>query len=430
MKRGLVLIALLALGLSSARADFFSTNATRLRGLPICSSFTPTDTYSLTWSSASGCIGWTNVSAGSGASTALSNLASVSINTSLLFQTGVDVGSAAAAARNIFLYGAGTFSSTSIKLTGTPTGNRVITFPDLTGTVVLASQIIPTSPNGSVTIGLTGTVAPTLDVSTTYLNAGWLPKSGGTLTGMLTVAAGASDPGIRTVCDTLPSSPLGGALMMDASCVFKWYDGAVNRTVVSTDGTQTLTGKTIDTEGTGNVVTVPDWAWLPGGGCQNTTAIGFWDLPTSTPAVAACVTGSNTQKGVLDFADTSGGFSAQNELMLPANFTGTVDADIYWFTTATSGNAKWSLSTVCTPVGATATDDPSYNTASTVTTAAPGTANRLQTSTITTLTITGCSASTKQFLHLKLFRDGNDGSDTLGATARFLGLGLTIRRAL
>jgi hypothetical protein len=166
--------------------------------------------------------------------------------------------------------------------------------------------------------------------------------------------------------------------------------------------------------------------WLPAAGCSNTTAASFWDLPTSTPAVAACVTGTNTQKGVLQFADTSGGFSAQNEYLLPNDWTGNIDAVIVWKTTATSGNAKFSLSTICTAINASETDDPSFNTASTVTTAAAGTANRLQTSSISSVTITGCAA--REYLHLKLFRDGNDGSDTLGASLDVIGVELTIRR--
>src|SRR5258707_725785 len=64
-------------------------------------------------------------------------------------------------------------------------------------------------------------------------------------------------------------------------------------------------------EGTGNVLWVPVKVGLPAAGCNNATAGPIWDLPASTPAVAACVTGTNIQKGVLDYADTSGGFSAQ-----------------------------------------------------------------------------------------------------------------------
>jgi hypothetical protein len=75
-------------------------------------------------------------SGASGASTALDNLSSVNINTALLAQTGVNAGSAAKPFGNIFLVGSGTYGSTSLELTGTPTGNRVLIFPDATDTVV------------------------------------------------------------------------------------------------------------------------------------------------------------------------------------------------------------------------------------------------------------------------------------------------------
>lgn len=203
-------------------------------------------------------------------------------------------------------------------------------------------------------------------------------------------------------------------------------------TLVAKATTDTLTNKTIDAEGTGNVVSLPFRIFLPAAGCDNVTAGTLWDLPTSTPAVATCVTGSNIQKGVLAYADTSGGFSAQITLALPADWTttGGVDVSLYWTTTATSGNAKWSVSTACTLVDATATDDPTFNTANTVTTAAPGTASRVQTSTIAGMTMTGCTTATAALLHLKVFRDGADAADTIAATANLIGLMLTLRRAI
>lgn len=203
---------------------------------------------------------------------------------------------------------------------------------------------------------------------------------------------------------------------------------AATDTLVGKATTDTLTNKTVDAEGTGNVVTAPFKTFLAAAGCNNATAGTFWDLPTSTPAVAACVTGTNIQKGVLQFADTSGGFSAQNTMLLPSDFTGAIDARIIWRTSATSGNVKWSLSTICTDVAATATDDPAFNTASTVTTAAPGITLRIQTSSITGVTATGCTAGS--LLHLKLFRDGNDGSDTLSASVDLIGVEITTRRAM
>lgn len=189
--------------------------------------------------------------------------------------------------------------------------------------------------------------------------------------------------------------------------------------------TVTFTNKTLDAEGTGNVLTIPRRIWLPAAGCDNTTPGSIWDLPTSSPAVAACVTGTNTQKGVLDFAD-SANLSAQLTYALPTTWTGTVDARIKWFTTATSGDVVLQLSTIC--VGDAETDDPAFNTASTVTDTAKGTANQTNDASITTVTVTGCAPG--ELLHIKIQRDSAHASDTLAATARLIGVELTIREAL
>ena len=60
-----------------------------------------------------------------GANAALSNLSSVSINTSLLAQTGVDAGSTTKPFRNLFLFGAGTYGTNYFELTGTPTSTAI-----------------------------------------------------------------------------------------------------------------------------------------------------------------------------------------------------------------------------------------------------------------------------------------------------------------
>lgn len=223
--------------------------------------------------------------------------------------------------------------------------------------------------------------------------------------------SGATDPVITASNSTLNVST--GDLQVGGSAV---------STAASTT---TFTNKTTDCEGTGNVCTQPRRIWLPAAGCNNATAGSIWDLPTSNAAVAACVTGTNTQKGVLDFADSSS-LSAQLTHKLPSTWTGTVDANIKWFTAATSGDVVWQLATIC--VADAETDDPAFNTASTVTDTAKGTTNQTNDAAITTVTVTGCAAG--ELMHLKILRDSAHASDTLAATARLIGVELVIREAM
>lgn len=80
-----------------------------------------------------------SVATTSGATAALDNLASVNINTSLLAQSGVDLGSTAKPFRDFYLYGGGTFGTNYFKFTGTPTSTRTLTIPDRTATLATTS---------------------------------------------------------------------------------------------------------------------------------------------------------------------------------------------------------------------------------------------------------------------------------------------------
>ncbi len=191
-------------------------------------------------------------------------------------------------------------------------------------------------------------------------------------------------------------------------------------------GTITFTNKTLDAEGTGNVLTIPERKWLEAATCNDATAATDWSLPAA-PAkpAAACITGTNTQRGVLDFDDAADE-NAQTTIRLPADFTGAIDAVIFWQSTATTGNAVWQVQTIC--VADAETGDPAYNTASTVTDATKGTTNQFNSAALTGITATGCAAG--EVLFLKVRRDPAHASDTLGATARLIGVEVTVRRAI
>ena len=75
---------------------------------------------------------------GSAATPALDNLASVNINSALLFQTGLDIGSTTKPARDLYLYGSGAYGTTYFRFTGTPTGTRLISLPDTNSNTVQA----------------------------------------------------------------------------------------------------------------------------------------------------------------------------------------------------------------------------------------------------------------------------------------------------
>jgi hypothetical protein len=195
----------------------------------------------------------------------------------------------------------------------------------------------------------------------------------------------------------------------------------------TSSSTNTFTNKTFDAEATGNALTISEKQWLPAAGVSGATGAPMWDLPASNAPTATVITGSNVNFGTLSFPD-SGASSAQITLKLPGDWSGAIDAKILWKTSATSGNCKWNLATSFTAIGGTEVADNAFNSAQNVTTAAPGTANRIQESDIASLTTTGASAG--ELMHLKISRDGTDGSDTIAAAAELVGVEITWRRTI
>jgi len=294
--------------------------------------------------------------------------------------------------------------------TGPATTLKTFTLPNASATIL--------TTNATLTVAQGGTGATSL--------TGLLQGNG---TAAFTAIANSSTVG-QTLRVTGASAYGWGALdLADADAVTGLLPDANIAATITRDSewppaTATLTNKTLDVEATGNVFTTVQYVILMAAACQNATATLLWDTPTTSPAVAACITGTNTQKGVADFAD-SANLSMQATFPLPRDWTGVVDARFKWLTTATTGNVVWQLATIC--VADAETDDPAFNTASTVTDAAQGTANQTNDADITGVTMTGCAAG--ELLHVKVQRDSAHASDTLAATARLISLELTLRRA-
>ena len=198
---------------------------------------------------------------------------------------------------------------------------------------------------------------------------------------------------------------------------------------VSPSSTETLTNKTLDAEGTGNSITIPVKIWLPAVGCAGTTGTLMWDTLASNAPTATCSAGSTETtmiRGVADFPDSDGAYSLQQPILLPDDWTGSMDVKFVYRSTATSGNTVWQAATSCRADAE--VDDAAYNTASTVTDAAKGTTNQLNTATISGVIATGCSAG--ELLHLKVLRDRTHASDTITGVISLVGVEVTLRRAM
>lgn len=196
----------------------------------------------------------------------------------------------------------------------------------------------------------------------------------------------------------------------------------------------TSSGTTLQLGGGFNLVTInnflfPVKEWLPFAACNDTLAATMWDLPTVNAAAAVCLTLSNTQKGVLQFGD-SVAQSAQLSILIPSDWDSTSSTDLKILLSAldtTSGNThKITVATACrTPGTVTASDNPTFNTAQTLTytIAASTVADALATVTQTGVTMTGCNAG--DVLHLKV---GRDTTDTSTAALNLVGAELTWKR--
>jgi hypothetical protein len=200
---------------------------------------------------------------------------------------------------------------------------------------------------------------------------------------------------------------------------------------VRADGPPVLYLKTAGTGNTGwtaaatSVLATP--VWLGAAICDDTTPISQWSLPAADAAVAACLTGTNVQRAVLNFAD-AGEASAETQLHLPADWVGDVGLAVWWQSAATTGAAVWQVEAACAADGE--AGDPAYAAVDTLADTTKGTGGQLNVATFDDLDLATAGCGPSDMLHLKVYRDPADAGDTLGATASFIGAELIIRRQL
>ena len=201
-------------------------------------------------------------------------------------------------------------------------------------------------------------------------------------------------------------------------------------TVALIAATQTLTNKTVDVEGTGNVITTVEKKYIIPAICTNATAVLMVDTPAANAAAAACITGSGTQKAVMDFDQTTDE-SFETHMALPSDWTGAIDVTFFWIGNASTDPVAWCAQLV--PVAAGESDDASYpaqGAGNCVSDASINSAVNLNTASKTGLTCTGCAAG--ELLHIRISRDPDEtagATDTMAADARLVGFELTYRRA-
>jgi hypothetical protein len=148
---------------------------------------------------------------------------------------------------------------------------------------------------------------------------------------------------------------------------------------------------------------------IPAANCNNATAGTGWSLPTSSAPTVACRTGTNVQAGVLRFAASN---SAQFQVDIPGDWdsTSTVYAKIYFTQGANTTGSQTIIMKMATGCSST-TDDPSFNTAQAFGTATTGsTANMPYTETLSSVTMTSCSAGGS--LNVQISRSGSDTATT------------------
>lgn len=164
--------------------------------------------------------------------------------------------------------------------------------------------------------------------------------------------------------------------------------------------------------------------------CNNTTATIGFSTPASNNAAINCVTGTNTNYAVADFAASSN-LSFQGHFTLPSDMTASsaIDFSDTWFSSTTSGVVVWNVQITCSAAGVTGDQAfPTITSSNSVASTVAGTTNQYVHASIAAVTLSNCSAGTELFF--KISRNAGSGSDTMSGTARLVSFSFIVRRTI
>ena len=260
-----------------------------------------------------------------------------------------------------------------------------------------------------------------------------------TTTGILSIAVAGDFPTLNQ--STTGNAATATALAANgANCSAGYYplgvdaSGAVESCTAAGGGSHTessadtLTNKTLDVEGTGNNITTVQHLGYVTATCQMGVASTGFALGSTNYPTATCVEGTNSVYGTLSFAENGAGAaqSIQGRFRLANDWTGGIDVNATWRTSAIAGDVVWQIQTACVADGE--TGDPAWNAAQAFAAdVAKGTTLQWNDVTqLTGLTTTGCAAG--ETLLFKFLRDATDAGDTLAAAAELIWVQFKVRR--
>ena len=332
----------------------------------------------------------------------------------------------------------GTAQQRVLKLTGSITGNRIVTFPLLTETF----YFIENATSGAYTVQLkaaSGSGATVTYATTDKTTKAIYLDGVATNTGVFDTGLGEGDvtlTGTQTLTNKTLTSPAIGTSILDTGgnelVLLTATGSAVNEFTLANAAsgagpTLSSTGETnvdinINPKGSGVLKSATAAIKIAGKETMWVPAAAMYG-PTTNPADAAQVetTATRPDLKVWDF-DAGTKQYTQFTVAMPKSWNeGTVTYQVYWSPSSTNtGNCIFGLQGVACADNDTI--DVAYGTAIEVTDAGIGTVEDQQiTSESSAMTVAGSPAAGEQ-TYFQLYRDAADGSDTFTGESRVLGV--------